>query len=248
MEILFTIGMLVVLWVGVQLKGETIMRRFLLPVVLIMFCFPGLVHAQYTFRQTRWGMTQAEVRNAENGEPDPQFSKGDSLAWRTTILGEHAFVVYTFAFNKLVRAKYMLATANPTIQSVLGVPKTCDNWPPEYRSPANRHLPNCGDVSTDGKFLLDFNRFEEALKKRYNAPIKDYKGVPPEANLSGSEEEVLAALNLIERTIRSGKLAWSSQWKTKDTNIIFLLRGSGGELLYEIGYSSIDLKSDDPAL
>jgi hypothetical protein len=217
-------------------------------IVLILFCTPGLVHAQYTFRQTRWGMTQAEVRNAENGEPDPKFSKADTLAWRTTIIGEHAFVAYTFAFNKLVRAKYMLATDNPTLQSIFGLPQTCDNWPPEFRSPDKRHLPSCRDMTTNGKFILDFNRFEEALKKRYNAPIKDYKGAPPEANLSGSEEESLAALNLIERTIRLGKLAWYTQWKTKDTNIIFILRGSGGELLYEIGYSSIDLKIDDPPL
>jgi len=37
-----------------------------LPVALIfLFCCPGLIYAQeYTFRQTRWGMTQAEVRNA----------------------------------------------------------------------------------------------------------------------------------------------------------------------------------------
>jgi len=31
---------------------------------------------------------------------------------RTKILNEHAFVVYTFAYNKLVKAKYMLATSN----------------------------------------------------------------------------------------------------------------------------------------
>jgi hypothetical protein len=217
--------------------------------VLILFCVPGLLHAQYTFRQTRWGMTQNEVRNAENGEPDAQFSKGDNLAWRTTILGEHALVVYTFAFNKLVRAKYLLATANPTFERLFNLPQSCDNWPPEFRSPATKHLPNCQDVTTNGKFMLDFERFEDALKKKYNTPIKEFKGVPPEVNLSGSSsEESLAALNLIEKTIRSGKLAWYSQWKTKDTSIILLLRGSAGDLVYEIGYSSIDLKTDDPAL
>jgi hypothetical protein len=224
------------------------MKLKYLPVILFLVCSPALVYAQYNFRQTRWGMTQSEVRNAENGEPDPQFSKGDSLAWRTTILGEHALAVYTFAFNKLVRAKYLLATHNPTFQSLFNLPQTCDNWPPEFRPAGKKHLANCRDLTTDGKFLIDFDRFEDSLKKKYGTPAKEYKGAPPEANFKGSEEEGLAALNLIEKIIRSGKLAWYSQWKTKDTSIILLLRGSAGDLVYEIGYSSIDLKTDDPAL
>lgn len=97
--------------------------------------------AGYDFRHTRWGMSQQDVRGAENGEPEANFSKGSNLVWK--LLDEPVVVVYTFAFNKLVRAKYTLAKYSSALQRTLYL----------NLSPKKALL---------GEFIVDFGKYEEA--------------------------------------------------------------------------------------
>lgn len=185
--------------------------------------FPG-EEPGYHFRHTRWGMSQNEVRSAENGEPEPNFSKGSSLVWKAELLEERAAVVYAFAFNKLVRAKYMLAKYSSVIQRTL------------YSAVSPKKL-------SPGEYVLDFNKYEKALNEKYGKPDESYQGAPKEAHegIGRDPEATDNAMAMIEELIRTGKLAWYSKWKTSDTSILLIVHGSSGEIAFEIAYSSIAL-------
>lgn len=180
---------------------------------------------KYHFRQTRWGMSQEDVKKAENGEPDHKLSGRSTLMWKAELLGEQVAVVYTFAYNKLVRAKYMFVKYSPLMQmaynSTNGSPK--------------KLLP--------GMVLLDYYKFEKALIEKYGKPYKQFSGAPKEVinNKSNDPEVLRKQVSMIEDAIRAKKTFWYSQWKTKDTLIILLLRGDKGEMLMEIGYSNTTL-------
>jgi hypothetical protein len=178
----------------------------------------------YHFRQTRWGMSQDDVRRAENGEPEPDFSKGNILLWKAELLGEKVAVVYTFAFNRLVRAKYMLAKYRSAMQGSLY----------SLRSPKKPFME---------EYVLDFDKYEKTLIEKYGKPDESYRGAPKEAqeSIGKSPEATENAMAMIEELIRTEKIAWYSKWKTKDTSILLILHGNRGELAFEISYSSIAL-------
>ena len=185
--------------------------------------FPG-EEAGYHFRHTRWGMSQHDVRRAENGEPEANFSKGSNLVWKAELLDERAVVVYTFAFNKLVRAKYTLAKYSSALQRSL------------YSAIAPKK-------PFAGEYVLDFSKYEKALIEKYGKPDENYQEAPKEAQESiGSDPEATGkAMDMIEELIRTGKLAWYSKWKTKDSAILLIVHGNRGEIAFEISYSSIAL-------
>jgi hypothetical protein len=178
----------------------------------------------YHFRQTRWGMSREDVRKAENGEPNPEFSHDTTLVWRAELLGERVVVAYTFVFNKLVRAKYMLVKYSPPLQRIL------------YSAAPKQLLP--------GEFILDFDKFKKALIEKYGQPDEHYLGAPNEVveNKNNDPETLSRKTTMIDAAIRANKTAWYSKWKTKDTSILLLLRGDSGHMNFEIGYSSTSLK------
>lgn len=178
----------------------------------------------YHFRHTRWGMSQEDVRKTENGEPSPEFSHGSTLVWKAELLGEQVAVVYTFTFNKLVRAKYMLAKYSPSIQRTL------------YSIASPRKL-------FPGEFIVDYGKFEKALIEKYGKPVEHYLGAPKEVveNKSNDPETMGKQTSMIDEAIRANKSMWYSKWKMKDTSILLLLRGDSGDMNFEISYSSTAL-------
>jgi hypothetical protein len=171
-------------------------------------------------------MSQEEVKKAENGDPDPKLSDGNSLFYKSEVLGEKALIIYTFAFNKLVRAKYMLA---------------------KYRSPDEQKLlfaviPPQKPIA--GEWIYDFFKFEKALKEKYGEPEKRHIVHPKEMDENTSDRDMGKAIEIMEKALRNDdKFGWSSLWKTKNTMIILILHSKGGRIIFEIGYSSIKLKN-----
>jgi putative AlgH/UPF0301 family transcriptional regulator len=45
----------------------------------------------------------------------------------------------------------------------------------------------------------------------------------------------------MENAIRNTKGFWASTWMTNDTQIVLILHGKSGEIIFEIGYSGIKL-------
>lgn len=61
----------------------------------------------FTFRNTRWGMSLEEVKVSEPLEPAQ--TAGDMIGYKTKVLQKDVLLAYIFADKKLVRAKYVLA-------------------------------------------------------------------------------------------------------------------------------------------
>jgi hypothetical protein len=165
-------------------------------------------------------MTQEEVRRAENGEPDPRFSQGDILLWKTELLGEEVLVIYKFAFNKLVRAKYAIVKYSQDFRSV-------------FKSPASPPL--------GSQYVLDFDKFEKALINKYGQPNEQYLGAPKEVteDKKTDSETIQRHIDMTREAIQNRKTAWYSKWNTKDTAVLLILHGDSGHLNLELGYSSI---------
>jgi hypothetical protein len=212
-----------------MIRDSNLKLQVALLVVALFLAYSGSAYSaegqEYHFRQTRWGMTQEEVRKAENGEPNSKLSDGNHLVWTTELLEEQVLVVYNFAFNKLVRAKYVILKHNPTLRRILR---------PTVSPPS------------DTAFISDFEKFENALTERYGKPSKEYLGAPTEVHEDKrtDNEALRAQTNMIREAIQDGKTAWYAQWRVKeDTSIILIVGGKSGEMTFEIVYASIALRS-----
>jgi hypothetical protein len=183
-----------------MIRDSNLKLQVALLVVALFLAYSGSAYSaegqEYHFRQTRWGMSQEQVR-----------------------------VVYNFAFNKLVRAKYVILKHNPTLRKILK---------PTVSPPS------------DTAFVHDFERFENALTERYGKPSKEYLGAPTEVHEDKrtDDEALRAQINMIREAIQNGKTAWYAEWRVKeDTSIILIVGGKSGEMTFEIAYASIALRS-----
>ena len=169
-----------------------------------------------------WGMSQEELMQAEKGLPDPEISKGGTLMYHSEILGEKALTAYTFASNKLIRAKHMFSKYFPPDAQRLLYP----SLPPK--------------TPLLGECFRDFEKFGKAIMAEHGKPYSTTHHEFPDRN----EADVLGLI-IEENAIRSGQTSWYSQWKTKDTLIILLLRGEAEEMKFEIGFKSADLSDQE---
>lgn len=86
-----------------------ILRKLLILVLIIS----PLVHGKpswgenYSFRYTRWGMTQEDVITSEE-KMDPIEKTENMITYKTQILGKNVALHYLFVENKLVGAIYKL--------------------------------------------------------------------------------------------------------------------------------------------
>ncbi|MDP8206716.1 MAG: hypothetical protein P9L92_08655 [Candidatus Electryonea clarkiae] len=78
---------------------------------LFMLMFWGICSAgDFTFRKTKWGMTEDEVKASEPLETAEENER--YLAYKTSVIGKDVFVVYFFIDNQLTRARYVLADSH----------------------------------------------------------------------------------------------------------------------------------------
>ena len=169
-----------------------------------------------------WGVSQEEVIEAEKGAPEPEISKRDTLLYRSEILGEKTLTAYIFASNKLIRTKYMFSKYFPPDAQRLLYP----SLPPK--------------TPLLGECFRDFEKFGKAIMAEHGKPYSTTHHELPDRN----EADVLGLI-IEENAIRSGQTSWYSQWKTKDTLIILLLRGEAEEMKFEIGFKSADLSDQE---
>jgi hypothetical protein len=183
----------------------------------ISFLITSIAHPQdYDFRHTKWGMSMQEVKNTENGEPIDKFSKGDVLTYTSTLLDEKVVVVYTFSFNKLVRAKYMLAKYSES------------GWRVLFRSFPQQEL-------TTGQFIVDFEKFKEELIKKYGKPLEEGWPLRKDLHNQLNGEE---GLRVLEKAIKAGEGGLFAKWKTDKTDILLLVSGKSGQINFDIAYNS----------
>lgn len=78
--------------------------------ILLLFFAGTCLADDFTFRNTKWGMSVAEVKASE---PLTVAKEDETLvAYKASIIGKDVFVVYLFTDNQLTRAKYVLAESH----------------------------------------------------------------------------------------------------------------------------------------
>jgi hypothetical protein len=169
-----------------------------------------------------WGMSQEELMQAEKGLPDPEISKGDILLYHSEILGEKVLTAYIFASHKLIRAKYMF-------------PKYFPSKAQQFLSPS---IPP--QTPLLGECFRDFEKFEKAIIAEHGKPY-----LTTHHELPDRTDQNILGLIIEENAIRRGQTSWFSEWNTKDTLIILLLRAEAEEMRFEIGFRSADLEEEE---
>ncbi len=192
-------------------------------ILLLIIATNSLSYAEqdkYHFRHSRWGMTKEEVRISENGPQVPELSKEDVLAFKSQIFGDEVIVIYKFSFNKLIWGKYLFT------RYMFDIPK----FNPDKKLNV---IP--------GLCIVDFFRYEELLIKKYGKPEKQIRFGERRVQdlIKSGDDRMNEAMN---DAIRSKKAAFATSWRTKETLINLMLHGGdAGQIVFEIGYSSIKL-------
>jgi hypothetical protein len=174
------------------------------------------------FRQTRWGMSEAEVRTLEGKEPG-STSQGDSeviLRYDSaSMAGMPAHVVYIFASGKLVRAKYVFdkdhTELNDFIADFRAVEPVLREW---HGKPANeRAIWEDDSTQLEPKSYLDQDR--------------------------ATPSSILPSDPLVGLAVALGHLRLFTQWQDPRTKITHALTGEDSRIVHQIEYKSVELGS-----
>ena len=103
---------------------------------------------EFHFRRTRWGMTLAEVRAAEEGAPLRENERG--LLYAVSTLELPSLLTYSFAQGRLVRARLA------------------------FSDPAGRDIPPLTVAQAQRRFLY----LREQLRSRYGEPVQKTVSAP----------------------------------------------------------------------
>ncbi len=75
-------------------------------VVVLAGATQAFAKESFDFRNTRWGMSQAQVRASESGKPFQEFANAAGFIYDKNVAGMKCSIAYVFVENILVRARY----------------------------------------------------------------------------------------------------------------------------------------------
>ena len=207
------------------------LRQLLVSVGLASFlaAFPVLAQletkpsrAGTDFRQTRWGMTQEQVLATESSRPsEVRRSSGEVIVQYDSIplAGLDSRVIYIFANDKLVRAKYLFDVEHDNQNDFIADFRTVEPLLREkYGKPANERAIWADDSTQDEpKSYLDQDRATPA--------------------------NILPSDRLVGFAVSLGHLKLYTQWQTAGTKILHALTGENYQITHQIEYRSVELES-----
>lgn len=202
--------------------------RAQLPILLSVaagLASPGVSSSVKDFRATTWGMTKAQVLAAESKPPaDVRESNGETIVQYDSIklagldgTGMDGSVIYIFAKDKLVRAKYLLDAKHDDLNDFIADYRTVE---PLLRSAY-------GEPVWQRAVWEDDSLMEE--KKGY----LDQDRALAE-NIFPSDRNVGLAVSL-------GHLKLYTELGESRTKVMHVLSGADGRITHQIEYRSVDL-------
>ena len=201
-------------------------QLFAVFVGLVLFLAPIPVLAQPAaatdFRQTRWGMTQKQVLATESSRPsEARRNSGEVIVQYDSIrlAGLDSRVIYIFADDKLVRAKYLFDVEHDNQNDFIADFRTVEPFLREkYGKPANERAIWADDSTQDEpKSYLDQDRATPA--------------------------NILPSDRLVGFAVSLGHLKLYTQWQAARTKVLHALTGENYQITHQIEYRSIELES-----
>jgi len=187
------------------------------------------------FRRTAWGMTKAQVLASESKKPAAVTESNGEVIVRYDSVpfapGGHgppgrldSQVVYIFARDRLVRAKYLFPAEHNDANDFIGDYKTIEPVLMEqYGKPADtRAIWEDDSTQLEPKSYLDQDRASPA-------------------NILASDASVGLAVSL-------GHLRLYTQWDTARTKILHALAGQNHRITHQIEYRSVELSALEEAV
>jgi hypothetical protein len=174
------------------------------------------------FRQARWGMTQAQVLATESSKPNEmRRSSGEAIVQYDSVrlAGLDSCVIYIFANDKLVRAKYLFDVEHDNQNDFIADFRTVEPLLREkYGKPANERAIWTDDSTQDEpKSYLDQDRATPA--------------------------NILPSDRLVGYAVSLGHLKLYTQWQAARTKVLHALTGENHEITHQIEYRSVELES-----
>jgi len=195
--------------------------------VIGLASLPSWAQPHMDFRQTTWGMTKAQVLAAEANPPSEiRESNGETMVQYDSIklAGLDGRVVYIFAKDKLVRAKYLLDTEHEELNDFIA----------DYHAVEPLLRKAFGEPTGQRAVWEDDSLQEE--RKSY----LDQDRATPESILP-SDRNVGLAVSL-------GHLKLYTEWGEGRTKALHAMTGADGRVTHQIEYRSVELGALEDAV
>jgi hypothetical protein len=180
-----------------------------------------LVSSRPDFRKAAWGMTRAQVLATETAKPsEVRESSGEWIVRYDSIrLGELACrVVYIFANDKLVRAKYVFEAEHSDPNDFIGDFRTVESLLHE----------------TYGKPISERAFWQDDL---YQDEPRSYLEQD-----RASAADILPSDRFVGVSVSQGHLKLYTQWRADRTKILHGLTGADDHITHQIEFLSVDLE------
>lgn len=187
--------------------------------LLLLWMLPLFGQTHPDFRQTAWGMTQAQVLATEASKPAGMSEAAGELIVRydgVKLDGFNCSVLYSFVQDRLVRARYVIRV--------------------EHTEP---------DLND---FIGDYHAVEAALRIAQGQP-ENQKAVWQDDSLQeerisyldqdrATPDDILPSDRNVGLAVSKGFLQLYTIWSTPRTGILHVMTGSGGSILHQIEFRS----------
>jgi hypothetical protein len=176
---------------------------------------------QPDFRKAVWGMTQAQVKATESIEPAETRQTGDEAVLKydsPTSAKERARVIYIFAKDNLVRAKYIFDSDHDELNDFIV----------DYRAAEPRLREKYGKPASE-RAVWDNDEFQQE-----RLPYLDQ-----DRSLAS---DILPSDQYAGLSVSLGYLRLYTQWSTGRTRVVHALTGENSRITHQIEYRSIELE------
>jgi hypothetical protein len=186
---------------------------------------PGSAQPHMDFRKTTWGMTKAQVLAAESNPPgEVRESNGEVVVRYDSIklagldgAPLDINLVYIFAKDKLVRAKYLLDTEHNDLNDFIA----------DYHA-VEPVLRSTYGEPTGQRVVWE----DDSLQEERKSYLDQDRALPE--NILPSDRNVGLAVSL-------GHLKLYTDWGDSRTKVLHALTGADGRITHQIEYRSVEL-------
>lgn len=201
---------------------ETISRRKL-SLWGVILALPVCGQAHPDFRKTNWGSTQAQVLASEAGKPGEVRQSEGEIAVRydgVKLADLDVSVVYIFALDRLVRAKYLVTAAHPG---------DLNRFIADYRA-VEPVLRGANGQPSDQKAVW----LDDSLQEERKSYLDQDRALA---------EDILPSDRNVGLAVSKGFLKLYTEWTTGRTHILHALTGADGVITHQIEYRSVELSA-----